>query len=171
MEIDMNRFVSGVLIVAFGSCLTASSAFAAEDPTHNDLAEINATLKEIARMLKQQLETQKGDLLLKRVTFAATQLANAQERLNGIDREIGLKEKDRGEWESMLSAQQKAPPGDPAVTQSRIAALRSDLQSIQDRLNALHQERITVENDVQTLRREARDWQTLLDKTITGGQT
>lgn len=155
----------GVLVVVFSACLAASSVLGAEEPTHNDLAEMNATLKEIARALKQQVEAQKGDLLLKRMTFAATQLTNAQERLNSIDRAAATLDKDRIELESMLAAAQKeAQPGDGAPSR-----LKSQWQSLQDRLSALRQERIGVENDIQSLRREVRDWQTLLDKTLTSG--
>ncbi|HEX7680388.1 MAG TPA: hypothetical protein VF713_19810, partial [Thermoanaerobaculia bacterium] len=111
----MHRSVSGVLLVLF-STLFAASAFAAEETAHNDLAEINATLKEIAGMLRQQVETQKADLLLKRVTFATTQLASARERLSSIDREIALAERDRGDLETVLAARQKdMPAGDPRV--------------------------------------------------------
>jgi len=155
----------GVLVIVFIACLAASSAFAADEPTHNDLAEMNATLKEIARSLRQQLEAQKADLLLKRLTFAATQLTNAQERLNSIDRAAATLDKDRLELESMLAvAQKEAQPGDG--TPSRI---KSQWQAVQDRLSALRQERIGVENDIQSLRRDVREWQTLLDKTLTSG--
>ena len=160
----MKRSVSGVLFVFFGTFL-AASAFAAEEPTHNDLAEINATLKEIARTLKQQVETQKADLLLKRVTFATTQLANARERLSSIDREIALAEKDRGELETILAARQRdMPAGD-----LRIGEVKSQWQEIRDRLSTLHQQRISAENDIEAQRRDVREWQALLDKTITGG--
>jgi chromosome segregation ATPase len=142
---------------------------AAEDqPTHNDLAEINATLKEIARTLKQQVLTQKGDLIIKRLTFATTQLANAQERLNRIDKEIGVAESDRGEFETLLAyAQRETPPANPGP--ASIPAIKAKLQAIRDRLGALNQERISAENDIATLRRDTRDWQELLDKTLTGG--
>ena len=167
----MRRHVSGVLLVVFGACLAASTAFAAEEPpTHNDLAEINATLKEIARSLKQQVQTQKADVLLKRLTFATAQLANAQERLNKIDKEIGIAESDRGEFETLLAAAQKETPRvDPTSKETEIAANKARLQAIRDRLSALNQERISAENDIGTLRRDARDWQELLDKAITGG--
>ncbi len=161
----MHRSVSGVLLVLFGSLFAASSAVAAEEPTHNDLAEINATLKEIARTLRQQVETQKADLLLKRVAFATTQLANTRDRLISIDREIALAEKDRGELEMVLAARQRdTPAGDP-----RIAEIKSQWQEVKDRLSALRQQRITVENDIEAQRRDVRDWQALLDKAITGG--
>jgi len=158
----MHRSVSGVLLVLF---FAASAAFAAEEPAHNDLGEINATLKEIARTLKQQVETQKADLLLKRLTFATTQLANARERLSAIDREIALAEKDRGELEMVLAARQRdMPAGDP-----RIGEIKSQWQEIKDRLSALHQQRITAENDIEAQRRDVREWQALLDKALTGG--
>ncbi len=156
----MRRYASGVMLVLFATCL-AASAFAAEDqPTHNDLVEMNATLKEIARSLKQQADTQKADLLLKRVTLATTQLANAQERLNRIDLDIRALENERGEFETLLAAKSATAPRD---------GVKSHLQGVQERLNALRQERGSVQNDIEALRREARDWQTLLDKTITGG--
>ncbi|MDP9360823.1 MAG: hypothetical protein M3P29_05155 [Acidobacteriota bacterium] len=121
---------------------------------------MNATLKEIARSLKQQADTQKADLLLKRVTLATTQLANAQERLNRIDLDIRALENERGEFETLLAAKSATAPRD---------GVKSHLQGVQERLNALRQERGSVQNDIEALRREARDWQTLLDKTITGG--
>jgi chromosome segregation ATPase len=164
MEATMRRYVSGVLVGVVITCFAASSAFAAEDP-RNELAEINATLKDIAHMLKQQVETQKADLLLKRVSLSTTQLSNARERLIAIDREIALGEKDRSEMESILANNQKLLPAGDA----RITEIKSQWQAIQDRLSALRQERITVQNDVEALRREVREWQSLLDKTLTNG--
>lgn len=168
----MNRCVSGVMFLLIGMCLAASTAFAAEDqPTHNDLAEMNATLKEIARTLRQQAETQRADLLLKRVTLATTQLAKAQERMHVIDQEIGARESERGEFETLLAAAQKetAPRGTQASSREQVGEIKTRLQSLQERLSALRQERVTAENDIEAQRREARDWQTLLDKTLTGG--
>jgi chromosome segregation ATPase len=159
------------MFLLFGICLAASPASAAQDqPMHSDLAEMNATLKEIARALKQQAETQKADLMLKRITLATTQLAKARERLNGIDQEMRARESERGEFETLLAAAQKEPatPGRPA-SREQIAEIKARLQGLQERLSALRQERVAVENEIEALRREARDWQTLLDKTITGG--
>jgi chromosome segregation ATPase len=169
MERTMRQTVSAVLFLVAGTCLAAAPASATEDqPTHSDLVEMNATLKEIARSLKQQAATQKADVLLKRVTLATTQLATAQERWNRLEQERRALEGERGELETMLTAAQKETP-DTDATRARIAGIRSHLQGLQDRLNALRQEQVAAENDVATLRREARDWQTLLDKMITGG--
>jgi chromosome segregation ATPase len=166
----MRRNVSGFLLIVFGTCLAASTALAAEDPpTHNDLAEINATLKEIARTLKQQVQTQKADLILKRLTLATTQLASAQERLTRIDREIGLAEGERDEFEAVLALAQRETPANAVPSDTKIPALKGRLQAIRDRVTALHQERISTENEMGPLRRDARDWQELLDKAITGG--
>ncbi len=55
-----------------------------------------------------------------------------------------------------------------AVNQvARIAGTKSRVTAIQDRLVALSQDRVSAENDVEMLRREVRDWQTVLDKTLT----
>ena len=168
----MHRYLSGALGVFLSAFLAASPALAAEDqPTHNDLVEMNTTLKEIVRALKQQAETQKADLLLKRVTLATTQLANAQERLSRIDRELAALENERGEVEAVMAAAQReqTPPADPVAAQARTAEIKRHWQSVQDRLNGLRQERVVAENDLGALRREARDWETLLDKMLTSG--
>lgn len=168
----MRTIVSGVMFLVLGLCLTTSPATAADDPpTHGDFVEMNATLKEIARLLKQQAEAQKVDVLMKRVTLAATQLASAQDRLNRIGGERRSVESERNELDTRLAMLQKEAVSSPEADANlaRIAGIRNQLQTLQDRLNTLRQEQITAENEIETLRREARDWQTLLDKTITGG--
>ena len=163
----MSRYVS-VTFLVLSMFLAGSSAAAAEDrAAHDDLAEMNATLKEIARTLRQQAETQKADLLLKRVMLATTQLANAQDRLNRIDRELSALDAERLELENQLASQKEAGPSGDAPARAR--ETKSRWQSVQDRLSALRQERGFADNDISALRREARDWQTLLDKTLTSG--
>jgi chromosome segregation ATPase len=121
-------------------------------------------------LLKQQAESQKVDVLMKRVTLAATQLTNAQDRLSRIGQERRSLESERNELETRLAMFQKEPLSSPDAEANiaRIAGIRNRLQTIQERLNALRQEQITAENEIEALRREARDWQALLDKTITG---
>ncbi len=142
-----------------------------DQPVRAELAEINVTLKEIAAILKQQAAAQKGDLLMKRLTFTSTQLAAAQEKLKRLDQEIRVLREESADLEGRLSRMQTEtpPPEETATTRrTRTLQIRSSLAAIQDRIGAVSQDKVAVENDVEALRREARDWQTLLDKTLTG---
>ena len=67
----------------------------------------------------------------------------------------------------MLSKEPASSP-EAEANIARISGIRNRLQTIQERLNALRQEQVTAENEIESLRRDARDWQTLLDKTIAG---
>lgn len=135
----------------------------------NELAEINATLKEIAVLLKQQVAAQKGDLLLKRVGMATTQLAAAQERLKRIEGEIRAISSESSELDSRISRLQVAALESGETTEARNARLndtRKGLASLQERWAALSQERISAQNEVGTLQRDARDWQATLDRML-----
>ena len=161
----MKTSLSAVMCLVF-MCLAGSPATAADDQT--TLAEISSTLKEIARALKQQAAAQRADLLLKRVTLATTQLVSAQERWKRIDQDIRTLESENGELDMLLASAKRDPaPGESGPAAARSAEIKRRMQKVQDRLGTLRQERVSAENDIETLRREVRDWQTLLDRSIT----
>src|SRR5712692_10558559 len=170
---EMNKkWFSALLFLLIISPGAAARPTTSDDqPVRAELAEINVTLKEIAAILKQQAAAQKGDLLMKRLTFTSTQLAAAQEKLKRLDQEIRVLREESADLEGRLSRMQTEtpPPEETATTRrTRTLQIRSSLAAIQDRIGAVSQDKVAVENDVEALRREARDWQTLLDKTLTG---
>ena len=170
----MKKWCSVAFILSAIPCLAQSPPPATDDPSrHANLAEIAATLKQIERTLKEQTEIQKADLLLRRVAFASTQLAAAQEKLRRISEEIRTRRDEGAELETGLTLIEKETPASDtaaAVHRARIAETKSRMTNAQDRLNALEQDRVAAENEIQTLRREARDWQAFLDKTLTSQQ-
>ncbi len=167
----MKGWFSAVIVLMAMPCLAESPTPPTADLSgHADLAKIAAALNQIELTLKQQAETQKADLLLKRLMFVSTQLAATQESLKRISEEIRVRRNENAELETGLAMLEKEiPPSDNALAihRARIADARSRLANDHDRLNALEQEKVAAENDIQTLRREARDWQALLDRALT----
>ena len=129
----------------------ASAQATADQSLRDELAQINASLKDIANTLKQQAETQQADLLLKRATFAATQLSAAEERLKRIDQDARTLRAQSGEYEMMAKRRQSKTPPEELSTEAG-----EQLAEMKERLVALGQERITAENEIVTLRRDER---------------
>lgn len=167
----MKGWFSAVIVLVAMPCLAQSPTPPTADPSaHADLAKIAAALNQIELTLKQQAETQKADLLLKRLMFVSTQLAATKESLKRTSEEIRVRRNENAEIETRLAMIEKEiPPSDNALAnqRARIADARSSLANDQDRINALEQEKVAAENEIQSLRREARDWQALLDRALT----
>lgn len=140
------------------------------ESVRDQLARIDASLKEIARSLKQQADTQQADLLLKRVSLALTQLAAGEERLKRIDDEIRtVGERDAELRGSMKMFESKSPASESAAATQReqIAEFNRLLARSEERLAALNQQRIETQNAIEAYRRDAREWQASLDKFLT----
>jgi chromosome segregation ATPase len=160
--------LSAVLVLLLSPMVAAQSA-KADEPLRAELASIDASLKEIARALKQQAETQQADLLLKRVTLSLTQLAGGEERLKKIEQEIGMLREQETELQTSLKvAQARAAAPDNAATPRRdqVWEINASLSRIQERLASLSEQRIDAQNEITRLRRDAREWQASLDKLL-----
>jgi len=152
--------ICAVVLLSIRPLMAAPQAASADHDIHDELVRINASLREIALALKQQTEVQHADLLLKRVTLAATQLSAAEEKLKRIDQEIGTLREQNSEFETYLKSAQTTTPSSSA------AEIKSRIASIQERVGVLTQDRVGAQNEIETLRRDAREWQTSLDKLL-----
>lgn len=150
------------LLIAVPSLLYAQSN--AAPAQRSDLTEISETLKRIEAALKHQTEIQKADLLLRRVMFAATQIATAETSLKRVDEEIRSLRGESGDIEIAIKRLEQTPESEER--QAQLLNARSRITSLQDRLAALEQERVSAQNAIQGLRRDNREWQALLDKTL-----
>ena len=158
--------IAAVLLFVLMPIAAAQSADT-NDSVRDQLARIDASLKEIARSLKQQADTQQADLLLKRVSLALTQLAASEERLKRIDDEIRKVSDQDGELRSsMKMLENKTPASETAATTQRdqIAEINRLLARSEERLTTLNQQRIETQNAIESHRRDAREWQASLDK-------
>src|SRR6266568_3916243 len=85
----------------------------------NDLTEISETLKRIEVALKHQTDIQKADVLLRRVMFAATQMATAQANLKKLDDESVSLRNESSEIESIAKRLEQETPESSGGAESR----------------------------------------------------
>ena len=157
-----NHALAPLLPLAIAFSLSAQSSAPAAQ--HNDLGEIADSLKRIEAALKHQTEIQKADVLLRRVMFAATQVVTAEASLKKIEDEGRTLRAENADLESAVKRLESMAASEAQRTQLSYAKNR--MTTIQERLSAIEQERVSIANEIQTLRRDSRDWQAMLDKML-----
>ena len=130
----------------------------------SELSEISDTLKRIESVLKHQTDIQKADVLLRRVMFAATQIATAEASVKKLDDESRTLRAENTDLESAVKRLETARESDAQRVQLSYAKNR--MTTIQERISAIEQERVSTANEIQALRRDSREWQAMLDKTL-----
>lgn len=130
----------------------------------SELGEISDTLKRIEAALKHQTEIQKADVLLRRVMFAATQIATAEATLKKLEDEGRTLRAENTDLETAVKRLESMPESDAQRAQMSYAKNR--MATIQERLSAIEQERVSTANEIQALRHDSREWQAMLDKTL-----
>jgi predicted nucleic acid-binding Zn-ribbon protein len=150
------------LSIAIACSLQAQTS--APSAQRSDLTDISETLKRIEAALKHQTDIQKADVLLRRVMFAATQIATAEMNLKKLDDEARALRAENADLENGAKRLEAMPESDGQRVQLSYAKNR--MASIQERLAAIEQERVSAANDIQGLRRDSREWQAMLDKTL-----
>src|SRR5258708_6206833 len=165
----MRTLMLSIVVTLALAPMAAAQSTSAEEGLRGELARIDLSLKEIARALKQQAETQQADLLLKRVTLSLTQLAAGEERLKRIDKEIRTLRDEEAELQTSLKAvQARATQSDGAASRrDPTGEINSRMSTIQERLTPLGEQRIETQNEIERQRRDAREWQAGLRKILT----
>jgi predicted nucleic acid-binding Zn-ribbon protein len=150
------------LSIAIPFSLSAQST--APSAQRNDLGEISDTLKRIESALKHQTEIQKADVLLRRVMFAAAQIATAEASLKKLDDESRTLRAENTDLESAMKRLETASESD--AQRAQLSYAKNRMTTIQERLSTIEQERVSTANEIQALRRDSREWQAMLDKTL-----
>jgi len=130
----------------------------------SELGEISDALKRIETALKHQTEIQKADVLLRRVMFAATQIATAEASLKKLDDEGRTLRAENTDLQSALKRLDAATESE--AQREQLSYAKNRMTTIQERLSAIEQERVSSANEIQALRRDSREWQAMLDKTL-----
>jgi chromosome segregation ATPase len=163
----MKTLILSTVVALILSPMAAAQSTSADETMRVELARMDASLKEIARALKQQAETQQADLLLKRVTLSLTQFAAGEERLKRIDQETRTLRDEDAEMQTslkMLTAKSATPETSATPHRDQIGEINSRVSTIQERLATLNEQRIETQNEIERLRSDAREWQAALDK-------
>ena len=111
------------------------------------------------------LSSAAADILLRRVMFAATQIAAAEANLKMLDDENATLRGENVQIEAAVKGIEREAP-DSESRRMQLTYAKNRMAAIQERLSAMEQERVAAQNELQTLRHESREWQTLLDKAL-----
>jgi chromosome segregation ATPase len=171
----------GLLAVASAAMLIAAVAATPEPPREQqapDLAqgvsELNRSMKEIAALLRQQLEKQQTDLLMKRLEISERALSAREQDLRSAESEKsgvseGLKEI-QARLDQLDDESDEASAGGLRRENPDVLRMRTELELqqklLKDRLSAVDQRALDLENDVADLREEIRGWKELVDRAL-----
>jgi len=174
----MTRRVSLVVaVVAAVALSTASIALPQEPapPQATDLAvsmaELNASMKQIASLLREHLDKQEADLLMKRMEFSSRALASQEQLLRSAvnDRDGLVQEMKELQLRlDQIQAESDRAPGAgarPSEDEFRRMSMEFELRQglYKEQLAAAEQKVMELENDVMKYRDEIRIWQELVD--------
>ncbi|HEX9670215.1 MAG TPA: hypothetical protein VGC93_12120 [Thermoanaerobaculia bacterium] len=140
------------------------------EPVVEELAKLNATLREIAGLMKKQEELQRVDLLIKRVQMTAGQLTDAERQLKTAESELRSLDHEKGELEgrlAMLSASDgKAEDLSPEQSEVIVARIDEELKRVRQRSSELRGEVEELRNRIAAREHELRDWQAVIDRRL-----
>ena len=150
--------------------LAQPSASGTPDPVAAELARLNATLKEIVTLLRQQRESDELGLVIKRLELAEGRLAEDERRLAAAEGNRRSLESERTQLEMRLKmmASELERHGDVPVAEveAMTTGLEAELKRVRQRAAEMDGEIAALEGDVAARRREVEEWKTVLDRRL-----
>jgi hypothetical protein len=135
-----------------------------------ELARINASLREVLSLLRQQSEVQSTELLMKRVQLAESRLAESNNRLRAATAERRALETAKASLEGrieLIAARmaQSTTEGSPEI-EAMSRQVIVEQRRIQQRLSALAEETGKLESEVSSQSADLASWQDALDRAL-----
>ena len=160
-----------LLLVLVPGAVSGQTAAPPADPIATALANLDLTLKEIARLLSQQSEGHNLDLLMKRVQLAAGQVAETEKRLASAEAARRSVEQERDHTEARLRMIEDGVQADgseiPAAQAEMLTAqAEADLRRLRVRIAQLSLEIGALETREADQRRDLQSWQSTLDRRL-----
>jgi peptidoglycan hydrolase CwlO-like protein len=149
--------------------MSAAAQSAPADPVAAELAQVNATLKEIAALLSRQTDLQSVDLLMRRVQVSDYQVTELERRLRSAQEELRNLEGSRSSMETQLTIlESRKEKGDerPEDLKMMAADTEGGLKRTKQRISQVKQEIAALEGELATRREELRSWQSVLDRRL-----
>jgi len=174
----MTRRVSPVVAVVAAVALSTASIALSQEPAAPpaadlavSMAELNASMKQIASLLREHLDKQEADLLMKRMEFSSRALASQEQLLRSAvnDRDGLVQEMKELQLRlDQIRAESDRMPGAgarPSEEELRRMSMEFELRQglYKEQLAAAEQKVMELENDVMKYRDEIRVWQELVD--------
>jgi chromosome segregation ATPase len=163
--------IMAALLTWTGAPLQAQPAAGGGDPVAVELAKLNATLKDIALLLRQQGESGELELLIKRVELAETRLAERERALAAAEAEQRSLDGERSQLElslEMIAAQAERGGGELPDTQAEAmtAQTEAQLRRVRQRTAELAREIAGLENAIASQAAEVQSWKSILDRRL-----
>jgi chromosome segregation ATPase len=161
--------IVGLLSGAIGPACLAQTGESPR-PIARELATLNTTLKEIAQLLRQQVEVQDLDLLMKRLQLSEGQISDTEKRLSSARGELRSVEAEIGDLErrrQLPEELEQAGSGmEPAQAEAIAAQAESELRVVRKRIGEITNEIADLEVRLSEQREEAKGWRSVLDRRL-----
>lgn len=166
------RALALVVLLAAGIHFPARAQQAAADT--RSLSEIASALTRIATVLEKQLEGGRLDLLMKRVESGQRRLDQVERQLRSAQNDYegqlqNLKRLDR-ELRQLAEADLEALGYDQASMQMQMNHLEFESELTHSRIADLERKIAAYQNEEARRRREVEDWQSFIDRELSGLQ-
>jgi chromosome segregation ATPase len=167
----MRIILIGVLaVIAAGPGRAQEPAAApAEVAVVQELAQIHASLREIAATLARQAEQSRLDLLIKRTQMALGELERSEAQLQALENERTNLEDQRARLAEQAEAMASRSEDVTAEQREALAAeIDGEQKRLAQRLRTLDGQIADLQNRTAARREELRGWQAVVDRSLTG---
>ena len=166
--------VEGCLVLAAAGAPAVSEEPAAEDGSARlvkEMAALNQSMREAVALLKQHLEAQKMQLLMRRIEIRHDGLISIEEELRKTrDERLSVSEELDQLDLSLGSLDQRIEDEAGLRQTNEWRMMKSEMEirakTLKDRLLGLDQKVIDLENDLSGRRAEIREWEDLIDEAL-----
>ena len=171
----MKKPVRTALVAALITVLGHFPLVAQEAAANDSMAEIAAALTRIAAVMEKQPEGNRLDLLMRRQDYSQRRVDRVENQLISANRELGSLRQNfaRSEMELMRfrDADLAELQGwDQGAMEAQIATMEFDLDSVRRRIAELETKIDRLEQEKTVRQRELEDWQSFMDREISGLQ-
>ncbi len=163
------QIITSIMLAMPATHLGAEPSVAAEATAAQQLAQINATMREIVTLLERQIEGQETDLLIKRIELSSRGLAAKKERLRKLRATAADLDERQGSFARTLEASEQElseAVEDNPLHEVQLEQLRERLKSVADRQRDLERELVVLENEVRTEEEDMEVLEAVLDERL-----
>ncbi len=144
----------------------ADGAVAPEGSLQEQLAQLNATMQEIATILQRQIEGEETNLLIKRIELSDRSLSSKKDRVRKMRGETGnLKEKELSLATALEAAEEELTDSleIDRAQQVMLEQLEERLQATKSRRQDLERELVVLESEVRVEEEDMEVLEAILD--------
>lgn len=167
----MNRAIATTLLITLlaipGQAQPAADA--EPDGLTAEVAKLNVTLEEVVKLMRQQVEGQTLDLLMKRIQLSADRVGQTERDLRAAQKQRESYADEKLELEDrmkMFEDQVDRGHLDETEMEAFTQRLETSLERLEKRLRSSGQEIAELEGSLANQRQDLREWQEFVDQRL-----